>query len=156
MITRRRIKGRLDCGEASATNADGSVLLLLPSLIHLHISHNTQIGAFGKPVLVCSLYLHLHLYIIFAHFVHCIYTLCAFYLHTARTGLVLGGSIVGQVELTKRCGSSIVFVLVFSLVFVFVFVFFYLTLYLYLYLYCVHWISVEQVQCNHGCLTGTN
>ena len=92
MITRRRIKGRLDCGEASATNADRSVLLLLPSLIHLHISHNTQIGAFGKPVLVCSLYLHLYLYIIFAHFVHCIYTLCAFYLHTARTGLVLGGS----------------------------------------------------------------
>ena len=107
------------------------------------------------------------MFIVFALvFVHYICTLCALYLHTVCllfahcedwTGVGWFNEImVGQVELTKRCGSSIVFVLVFLLVFVFVFFLFYLCLYLYLYLYCVHWISVEQVQCNHGCLTGTN
>ena len=40
---RRWIKGRVDCAGASATNADGSVLLLLPSLIHLYTNSSTLI-----------------------------------------------------------------------------------------------------------------
>ena len=39
MRRERRIKGRVDCAGASATNADGSVLLLLPSLIHFVLLH---------------------------------------------------------------------------------------------------------------------
>ena len=75
------------------------------------------------------------MFIVFAlAFVHYICTLCALYLHTVCllfahcedwTGVGwFNGIMVGQVELNKRCGSSIVFVLVFLLVFVFVFFYF--------------------------------